>query len=63
MDWLQRDVKPEKELQTEILARSMEPREAYLFRTLMTYQAMLQSAVHEIMRLEFELEDLKARDL
>jgi hypothetical protein len=63
MDWLQRDVKPEKALQTEILARSMEPREAYLFRTLMAYQEMLQSAVHEIMRLEFELEDLKARDL
>lgn len=63
MDWLQRDVKPEKALQTEILARSMGPREAYMFRSLIAYQEMLQSAVHEIMRLEFELEDLKARDL
>lgn len=63
MDWLHRDVKPEKQLQTEIMARSLEPREAYLFRTLMSYQEMLQSAVHEIMRLEFELEDLRARDL
>lgn len=63
MDWLQRDVRPEKELQVELLARSMGPREAYLFRTLVSYQTMLQSAVHEIMRLEFELEDLKARDL
>lgn len=41
----------------------MGPREAYMFRSLIAYQEMLQSAVHEIMRLEFELEDLKARDL
>jgi len=63
MDWLKRDVTPEKELQTEILARTLEPREAYLFKSLVAYQGMLQSAVHEIMRLEFELEDLRARDL
>lgn len=62
MDWVKRPVTPEKELQTEILARSMEPREAYLFRSLMAYQELLQSAVHEIMRLEFELEDLRAQD-
>lgn len=63
MDWLKRDVTPEKELQTEIMARTLEPREAYLFKSLVAYQDMLQSAVHEIMRLEFELEDLRARDL
>lgn len=63
MDWLKRDVTPEKELQTEIVARTLEPREAYLFKSLVAYQDMLQSAVHEIMRLEFELEDLRARDL
>jgi len=63
MDWLKRDVTPEKELQTEIVARTLEPREAYLFKSLVAYQDMLQSAIHEIMRLEFELEDLRARDL
>jgi hypothetical protein len=63
MDWLKRGVTPEKELQTEIMARTLEPREAYLFKSLVAYQDMLQSAVHEIMRLEFELEDLRARDL
>lgn len=59
MDWLKRSVSTERELSVELAARSMEPREAYLFKTLMAYQEMLQSAVHEIMRLEFELEDLR----
>lgn len=59
MAWFNRDVTPERELSIELAAREMEPREAYLFKTLMGYQDMLQAAVHEIMRLEFVVEDLK----
>jgi len=59
MTWFNRDVTPERELSIELASREMEPREAYLFKTLMSYQKMLQSAVHEIMRLEFLVEDLQ----
>jgi len=59
MAWFNRDVTPERELSIELAAREMEPREAYLFKTLVSYQEMLQSAVHEIMRLEFVVEDLR----
>ena len=61
MAWFNRDVTPERELSIELAAREMEPREAYLFKTLMSYQEMLQQAVHEIMRLEFVVEDLQAQ--
>lgn len=61
MAWFNRDVTPERELAIELAAREMEPREAYLFKTLMSYQEMLQQAVHEIMRLEFAVEDLQAQ--
>jgi len=59
MAWFNRDVTPERELAIEVAARGMSPREAYLFKTLMGYQDMLQAAVHEIMRLEFLVEDLQ----
>jgi len=59
MAWFNRDVTPERELSIELASREMEPREAYLFKTLVSYQEMLQSAVHEIMRLEFLVEDLQ----
>ncbi len=59
MAWFNRDVTPERELAIEVAAREMEPREAYLFKALMGYQDMLQAAVHEIMRLEFLVEDLQ----
>lgn len=59
MAWFNRDVTPERELAIEVAAREMEPREAYLFKSLMGYQDMLQAAVHEIMRLEFLVEDLQ----
>lgn len=45
----------------ELHARAMDEREAFLFRTLMSYQEMLQQAVHEVMRLEFAVEDLRAQ--
>lgn len=57
MEWLKRSASPEKELQIELTARTMEPREAMLYRTCIAYQEMLQSAVWEIMRLESLLED------
>jgi hypothetical protein len=59
MAWFSRDVTPERELLIEMKSREMEPREAYLFKTLMSCQDMLQAAVHEIMRLEFLVEDLQ----
>lgn len=59
MAWFNRDVTPERELAIEVAAREMSPREAHLFKTLMGYQDMLQAAVHEIMRLEFLVEDLQ----
>ena len=59
MAWFNRDVTPERELAIEVAARGMSPREAHLFKTLMGYQDMLQAAVHEIMRLEFLVEDLQ----
>lgn len=62
MDWLKKSVTPERELKIELLARGLEPREAYLFKTLITYQEMLQSAVHHIMKLEFELEDIRSQN-
>lgn len=62
MDWLKKSVTPERELKIELLARELEPREAYLFKTLMSYQEMLQSAVHHIMKLEFELEDIRSQN-
>jgi hypothetical protein len=62
MDWLQKSVTPERELKIELLARGLEPREAYLFKTLISYQEMLQSAVHHIMKLEFELEDIRSQN-
>lgn len=59
MKWYEQGVTPERELSIELAAREMEPREAYLFKTLLGYQDMLQKAVHEIMRLEFMVEDLQ----
>jgi hypothetical protein len=59
MAWLNREVTTERELSIELMSRELEPREAYLFKTLASYQDMLQSAVHEIMRLEFVIEDLR----
>lgn len=61
MDWLKKSVTTERELKIELLARGLEPREAYLFKTLISYQEMLQSAVHHIMKLEFELEDIRSQ--
>lgn len=63
MHWFKSSVTPEQDLQIELAARSMEPREALLYRTCVSYQDMLQSAVWEIMRLESELEDLRAQVL
>lgn len=59
MAWFNKEIPPQRELSIELAARDMEPREAYLFKTLMSYQEMLQQAVHEIMRLEFVVEDLR----
>ena len=63
MDWVKRSLSTERELRVEMAARSMEPREAQMFKTLVAYQEMLQAAVHEVMRLEFELEDLRQQVL
>lgn len=63
MHWFKSSVTPEQDLQIELTARSMEPHEALLYRTCVSYQDMLQSAVWEIMRLESELEDLRAQVL
>jgi hypothetical protein len=58
MDWFKTSVTVEQRLQIELLSRTMEPREAMLYRTCVAYQDMLKSAVWEIMRLESQLEDL-----
>lgn len=63
MHWFTSSVTPEVELKIELLARSMEPREAMLYRTCVAYQDMLKSAVWEIMRLEALLEDQQAQGL
>lgn len=63
MEWFKTSVTTEQQLQIELLARTMEPREALLYRTCVTYQDMLKSAVWEIMRLESLLEDQQAQAL
>jgi len=63
MDWFKTSVTTEQQLQIELLARTMEPREAMLYRTCEAYQDMLKSAVWEIMRLESQLEDLQEQAL
>lgn len=56
MDWLQSSISPEKELQNELLLRSLPEREALLMRTCLAYQEALSSAMWELMRLESLLE-------
>ena len=63
MEWFKTSVTPELDLQIELTARSMQPREALLYRTCIAYQDMLKSAVWEIMRLESLLEDQQAQAL
>lgn len=63
MEWFKTPVTPELDLQIELTARSMQPREAMLYRTCVAYQDMLKSAVWEIMRLESLLEDQQAQAL
>lgn len=63
MEWFKPSVTPELDLQIELTARSMQPREALLYRTCVAYQDMLKSAVWEIMRLESLLEDQQAQAL
>jgi hypothetical protein len=63
MEWFKTSVTTEQQLQIELLARTMEPREAMLYRTCVAYQDMLKSAVWEIMRLEYQLEDLQEQVL
>jgi len=63
MEWFKASVTTEQQLQIELLARTMEPREAMLYRTCVAYQDMLKSAVWEIMRLESQLEDLREQAL
>ena len=63
MEWFKTSVTPELDLQIELTAWSMQPREALLYRTCVAYQDMLKSAVWEIMRLESLLEDQQAQAL
>jgi regulator of replication initiation timing len=59
VDWLQPRITVEQAFELERVVRSLEPREALLYRQLFMYQQQLQAAVWETMRLELELEELR----
>lgn len=59
MDWLKTELSPELEFQVEVATRSMEPREAMLYRTCALQREQLQQAIWEIMRLDLCLDDLR----
>lgn len=61
MEWLKLRRTPEQELQIELQARSMTPREGMLFRSCVMKQELIQQATYEIMRLEILVDDLQAQ--